>query len=64
MSDLLKGNYKIPGLESSGPTADSSESTTNEFERRALERLGGSIAYVKKGTTFVWSGDTKNGTKE
>jgi hypothetical protein len=57
----LIGNYAI----SSEPKADSqagdkeskkSESSVAEFERRALERLGGSIAFVMKGKAIVWTG--------
>ena len=55
MSKFLKGNYKLEGApEAAEPTpADA----VDQFERRALERLGGSIAFVMKRNTFVWSGD-------
>lgn len=35
---------------------DEKGGTLAEFERRAMERLGGSIAFVMKGKTVVWSG--------
>lgn len=45
MSDLLKGNFKVK------QTVDDqkSESTVEEqFEREALKKLGGSIAFVSR----------------
>ena len=55
MTDYLKGNYKVDAkieeLEDEAPTS------TDEFEKKALSRLGGSICFVsKKG--FIWKGDT------
>jgi hypothetical protein len=67
MSNLLKGNYELPkgstkdGLNKSQPT---SETADQEFERRALEKLGGSIAFVLKKNTFVWDGDETQAKKE
>ena len=59
MSKYLKGNYKLSkdSGEPEKPSEPSKETATQEFERRALERLGGSIAFVLKGKTFVWKGD-------
>jgi len=59
MSKFLKGNYKLENTpESAG--ADAAEEkpvdVVDQFERRALERLGGSIAFVMKRNTFVWNG--------
>ncbi len=58
MSKLLKGNYRLPG-QTTKPDAGGEETPTEEFERRALERLGGSIAFVMKRNTFVWNGEEK-----
>ena len=56
----LIGNYKMAGQPDAVPAASGSEkkeeSTVAEFERRALERLGGSIAFVMKGKNVLWSG--------
>lgn len=58
MSKYLKGNYSIPQEEAEGkPAGEPSQKVTQEFERKALERLGGSIAFVLKKNTFVWKGD-------
>jgi hypothetical protein len=55
----LIGNYSLPGHEET-PEKNTDESpeekTVSEFERRAMERLGGSIAFVMKGKNVVWNG--------
>jgi hypothetical protein len=59
VNEYLKGNYtvdaKIEESEDAAPTS------TDEFEKKALSRLGGSICFVsKKG--FIWKGDGADGT--
>ena len=58
MSKLLRGNFstkkEVEG-ESKG------HDVTEEFEKEALRRLGGSIAYVSK-KKFVWSGEDSEAT--
>ena len=54
MSDMLKGNFttkrKVEKQQSR------SEEINEEFEKTALKRLGGSIAFVsRKG--FMWNGE-------
>ena len=47
---LLKGNYapKInPEME-----MENSTNTINEFEKKAIEKLGGSIAFVRGGNLY------------
>lgn len=56
MSRYLKGNYPLPGDKGSS-SEENPENPTEEFERKALERLGGSIAFVLKKNTFIWKGD-------
>jgi hypothetical protein len=53
MPEFLKGNYKLAAsIEDKADAADS----TDEFEKKALSRLGGSICFVsKKG--LIWKGD-------
>ncbi len=60
----LKGNYSIPGHSAEQqrePETDSIQDSpaVAEFERRAFERLGGSIAFVMKGKNVLWTGDSK-----
>ena len=67
MSDFLKGNYSVPNKKNTAkakPMKKKTEETTQEeFERRAMERLGGSIAFVAK-SSLVWSGDESEEAKE
>lgn len=52
MSDVLKGNF-IPKRPVS--VTEEPESLEQQFEREALKRLGGSIAFVSK-KKFLWTG--------
>ena len=62
MDDILKGNYELPDTKS-GKRANNSrkkkspESLTDKLEQRALASLGGSMCFVMKGKTFLWTGD-------
>ena len=62
MSEFLKGNYKLDVVVEE--TGDGQKpSVTDEFERKALSRLGGSICFVsKKG--FLWRGENADGARE
>ena len=69
MSKLI-GNYTIPGQTEENPVSDAGAQgcapfpapadAASEFERRAMERLGGSIAFVMKGKNVVWTGGAKS----
>jgi hypothetical protein len=53
MPEFLKGNYKVDTkIEDTGDAADS----TDEFEKKALSRLGGSICFVSK-KSLMWTGE-------
>jgi hypothetical protein len=53
MPEFLKGNYKIDvTIEDKADAADS----TDEFEKKALSRLGGSICFVSK-KSLMWQGE-------
>ena len=55
MPEFLKGNYTVDAtIEDKAEGADS----TDEFEKKALSRLGGSICFVSK-KKLVWNGDDK-----
>jgi hypothetical protein len=55
MPEFLKGNYKVDArIEDKAGAADS----TDEFEKKALSRLGGSICFVSK-KSLIWQGDDK-----
>lgn len=57
MSKLLKGNYEIDRKEDNETAAAANNDFTKMFESKALEKLGGSIAFVVKADQFVWDGD-------
>ena len=58
MPDFLKGNYKAPEIKTQdAPPAPDNGGLSTEFEKKALERLGGSIAFVMKSKTFLWTPD-------
>lgn len=59
MTNVLKGNFqpeKDVVLDEKDETARQKE----EFERAALRRLGGSIAFASPKKGFIWSGDDKH----
>jgi hypothetical protein len=59
MNEYLKGNYQVDAKIEE--PADEAPSSTDEFEKKALARLGGSICFVsKKG--FLWKGDGADGS--
>jgi hypothetical protein len=55
MSEFLKGNYKVEAKISEAESEEEAKAT-EQFERKALSRLGGSICFVSK-RKFVWNGD-------
>ena len=58
MDKILKGNYDLI-TEENIDVVDGGKDTTQEFEERSLERLGGSIAFVMKGKRFIWDAEDK-----
>ncbi len=55
MPEFLKGNYKVDAkIEDKGDAANS----TDEFEKKALSRLGGSICFVSK-KSLMWQGEAQ-----
>jgi len=58
MPDFLKGNYQVPDSGKKKPSKKAkSQSLTDQFEESALAKLGGSLCFVMKDATFVWTGD-------
>ena len=60
MSQVLRGNFTTRT-----PVVVKEKESTLEtrFEREALKRLGGRIAFVSK-KKFLWSGDDDKGTPD
>ena len=55
MPEFLKGNYKLNAkIEDKADATDS----TDEFEKKALSRLGGSICFVSK-KSLMWQGEAQ-----
>lgn len=56
MNNMLKGTYQLK--KDSKPLVKKRKKVTSveEFEARAIEKLGGSIAFVSK-ANLVWSGE-------
>lgn len=54
MSDFLKGNYDLD--EEIVDKSDESESTQDEFKKKALNSIGGSMVFVER-EQYVWDGD-------
>ena len=62
MSEYLKGNYKAPQPKAPEPSEEATkeDKLRSEFEKRAMEKLGGSIAFVMKPKgAFVWEDTSK-----
>jgi len=62
MNKFLKGNYTIQNAKAETQSAEvevKEKDITAIFETKALEKLGGSIAFVMKDNAFVW-GDDEN----
>ena len=58
MAYFLKGNYQVPtASRQSRPKKKTPKSLTEQFEESALAKLGGSLCFVMKGSTFVWTGE-------
>jgi hypothetical protein len=59
MPDYLKGNYRKDFVVNRTPASDQASTEDileQEFERRSLEKLGGSIAFIMKSKNLLWNG--------
>lgn len=61
MNKLLKGNYKLKNKEKTVKKKKKKKSL-EEFESKAIEKLGGSIAFVSK-SQLLWDGEEKDEKK-
>lgn len=58
MVEFLRGNYEIsenPG--SALPDKPMEDSLTERFEQSVLAKLGGSVCFVVKNKTLLWTGE-------
>lgn len=60
MAYFLKGNYQVASKSESAPRKKEAhkKSLTERFEESALAKLGGSICFVVKDKTLLWTGDS------
>lgn len=58
MPAFLKGNYPLPRKKRAGSPRKAKADLTDQFEKQALAKLGGSLCFVAKKTKFIWTGDT------
>ena len=55
---MLKGNYALEDeVQDAQEKADDDKPLEQKYYRAALQKLGGSIAFVMKDKTFLWTGD-------
>jgi hypothetical protein len=63
MTYFLKGNYDLSANRTVGPRkSDSQRTLTERMEDAALAKLGGSVAFVRKGKTLLWMGEPNEDT--
>ena len=63
MSELVKGNFKLKEEVKDESTGAIETSLEGQFEREALKKLGGSIAFVSK-RKVVWDERDLAGTNK
>ncbi|MGZ5049763.1 MAG: hypothetical protein ACXWF8_03405 [Methylobacter sp.] len=59
MSELLKGNFEVKRKLSVNDTDDGAD-FNNEFKKKALESIGGSMVFVEREMLF-WDGTEQGG---
>lgn len=52
MSELMKGNFEVKRKLAVTDTDDSSADFKNEFKKKALESIGGSMVFVEREMLF------------
>jgi hypothetical protein len=66
MANFLKGHYELPNKPGAAPLTEPDEpaveSLTERFEQSALAKLGGSVCFVVKDKTLLWTGETSEET--
>ena len=61
MPEFLKGNYQLSkGKGKAAPRRAPKKDLTDQFEESALAKLGGSLCFVMKKGTFIWTDTTKH----
>jgi len=55
MPKFLKGNYRLPKGKGRLTTGTTKKDLTQTLEEHALAKLGGSMCFVMKKGTFIWT---------
>ena len=55
MPKVLKGNYRLPRGKGKVTANTSRKDLTDQLEESALAKLGGSLCFVAKKGTFIWT---------
>ncbi len=58
MSDLLKGNFQVKKKVVTNDEHDEAAEFRNEYRKKALESIGGSMVFVEREKLF-WDGDNE-----
>ena len=62
MPEFLKGNYRLSKTKGKRVARKPKADLTDQFEKRALAKLGGSLCFVSRKTKFVWTGEANDTT--
>lgn len=61
MSELLRGNFKVKHEVQVNETVDAATAFNNEFRKKALESIGGSMVFIEREKLF-WDGSAEQET--
>lgn len=64
MPKFLKGNYRLAKGKGEIAAKKTKKDLTQQFEESALAKLGGSLCFVMKKGTFVWSDEGHETTRK
>lgn len=60
MSELLRGNFKVKNEVEVNEAVDTVTAFNNEFRKKALESIGGSMVFIEREKLF-WDDSTEEG---
>jgi hypothetical protein len=63
MSDLLKGNFQVKNKVVAHEERDEAAEFKNEYRKKALESIGGSMVFVEREKLF-WDGTDDTGKEK
>ncbi len=63
MSDLLKGNFQVKNKVVANEERDEAAEFKNEYRKKALESIGGSMVFVEREKLF-WDGTDDTGKEK